>query len=183
MDIPIRRIVTVLDETVRELDRDIDPPPRRAVAVAVMANPFAGRYAADLTPLAELGSRLGRELTERALGALAIPASKVHSYGKGAIVGTGGEVEHTAAILHPRFGKAVRACLAGASEIMPSTAKRGAAGATLDIPLHNLRDMWSFDHFDTIPIAVADAPAPDEILVALALADHGRPLARITGTM
>jgi hypothetical protein len=180
MDFPIRKTVVFVEETFRELDRDLDPLQRRAVAVAVVGNALAGRYAEDLTALAELGGRLGRELAERALAALGIPAGKVQSYGKAAIVGTAGEIEHGAAILHPRFGKQVRAFLAGATEIMPSAVKRAGAGATLDVPLHNLKDMWSFDHFDAVPVSVADAPAPDEILVALALADHGRPLARVT---
>jgi len=184
MDIPARRIVVTLDETLYELDRAVVPVQRRVVAAAVIANPFAGRHVEDLAPLAELGGLLGRMLAERALAVLTVPtgagpASAVQGYGKAAIVGTAGEVEHAAAILHPRFGKAVRATLDGASAIMPSAAKRAGPGASLDVPLHSIADMWSFDHFDAIPFAIADAPAADEILVALALADRGRPLARI----
>lgn len=180
MEIAARRIVVTLDETLVEMGHAVAPPQRRVVAAAVVANPFAGRHAVDLAPLAEMGALLGRMLAERALAALAVPAADVQAYGKGGIVGMAGEVEHAAAVLHPRFGKAVRAFLTGASAIMPSVAKRAGPGASLDLPLHNVAEMWSFDHFDAIPFAIADAPAPDEILVALALADRGRPLARIT---
>jgi len=82
-------------------------------------------------------------------------------------------------LLHPRLGKAVRACLPGASSIMPSVTKRGPPGACVDIPLHGVTDMWSFDHFDTVSLCIPDSPAPDELLIAIALAEHGRPLARV----
>jgi hypothetical protein len=94
-------------------------------------------------------------------------------------VGTGVPLEYGAALLHPRLGKAVRECLPGATTIMPSVTKRGAAGACLDIPTHGIADMWSFDHFDTVSLSVPDSPEPDEVLVAIALAERGRPLARV----
>ena len=100
------------------------------------------------------------------------------SYGKGAIVGVDGDLEHGHALLHPRLGKAMRDPIGGGQALIPSAAKVGAAGAVLDVPLGHKDDAWSFDHFDAMTISVADAPRPGEILMAIALADGGRPVPR-----
>ena len=101
------------------------------------------------------------------------------SYGKAAIVGTSGDLEHAAAILHPRLGKPMRAAIGGGQAIIPSNVKIGAVGATIDVPLGDKDDVWVFDQFDTLSVMVANAPRPDEILVIVALADGGRPRARV----
>src|SRR5687767_4050863 len=104
MKAKIRKLVTVIEETRREMEREIQPPVRRAAALAVIANPFAGRFVEDLTQLMDIGEELGALLSERAVAALGIPGERVESYGKAAAVGEMGELEHAAAILHPKLG-------------------------------------------------------------------------------
>jgi Amino acid synthesis len=175
----VRKTVVQVEETRRELDRAVEPPARKVVAAAVIHNPFAGRVVDDLAPLYELGAEVAALLAAGAVGALAAAPGEVSAYGKGAIVGVDGELEHAAAILHPRFGAPVRAAVGGGEAIIPSTKKVGAAGAPLVLPVTNKDDIWSFDEMDAAEIAIPDAPRPDEILVCLALATGGRPLHRV----
>jgi hypothetical protein len=174
----IRKLVVNYEETLEEMGRDVDPPARKVVAAAVIANPFAGTYDADLTSLVDLGAELGGLLAERALSALSVEVGDLHAYGKGAIVGLDGELEHAAAVLHPRFGAPVRAVVDG-SELIPATKKVGAAGSSLALPLAGKNDLWNFDYWDSAEIAVPDAPRADEILVCLGVASGGRPLHRV----
>lgn len=176
-DPKIRKIIVLVDEVLRELDQPVKPPVRKAVAAAVIENPFAGRYIEDLAPLISAGEYLGRLLGERAFSAL---GETVHSYGKAAIVGVRGELEHAAALLHPRLGKPLREVVGGGAAIIPSATKRAGPGAAIDIPLHFKDDEWSFDHFDAIEFSVPDAPSDDEIVLAIAVTNRGRPLARVT---
>jgi hypothetical protein len=141
------------------------------VALAVVRNPFAGKFVADLKPLFETGAALGERLMRELVPLLTGPAV---SYGKGALVGVAGEMEHGGACVHPMLGKPMRAAIGGGQAVIGSNVKVAAAGASLDIPLGHKDDPWSFDHFDTITVAVADAPRPDEIVVAMAIADGGR---------
>lgn len=175
----IRKIVTIVDETRRELGQAIDPPTRCAAAVAVIANPLAGTFRYDLAELEEIGAELGDILPRAAIAALGIAPETVHSFGKAAIVGEAGEREHAAAILHPRLGKPFRETLGGGPSIIPSAKKIGGPGTTIDCPLHHKDDMWKFSHFDAMEISVADAPRAKEIAVILAVTDSGRPLARV----
>ena len=165
-------------ERCSELGVRVAPPHRQVVAAAVLKL-IGARTDGSLEPLYETGAELGTQLAQRAIAALGAAPSDIQSYGKAALVGTGVPLECGAALLHPRLGKAVRACLPDAKTIMPSVTKRGAPGACVDIPLHGVTDMWSFDHFDTVCLSVVDAPAADEIVIAVALADRGRPLARV----
>jgi hypothetical protein len=175
---PVSRWVTYVVERCAELGVAVAPPHRQVVAAAVLD--LRGMDAdAVLEPLYETGAELGLLLTRRALAALGAAPTEIQSYGKAALLGTGVPLECAAALLHPRLGKAVRACLPAADTIMPSVTRRGAPGACVDIPLHGVSDMWSFDHFDTVSLSVADAPASHEILIAIALADRGRPMARV----
>jgi hypothetical protein len=174
----VRKIVVQLEETSREGDRQVDPPTRKVVAGVVMANPFAGRYVEDLTPLYELGAQVAETLATRAVQALGVAPGAVTAYGKGAIVGTDGELEHAAALLHPRFGAPVRAAVDHGEDIIPSTKKVGGPGATIVMPITNKDDIWSFDEMDAAELTLPDAPRPDEVLVCLALATGGRPLHR-----
>lgn len=178
MSVQITRIVIHLVERCVELGVPVAPPCRQAIAAAVL-KPTEIHIAGDLDALYPVGAELGRMLTERALLALGCVPAEIQGYGKAALVGTGVPLEWGAALLHPRLGKAVRECLSGATSIMPSVTKRGAPGACVDIPLHGVADMWSFDHFDAVSLSVPESPAADELLIAVALADHGRPLARV----
>ncbi|CAN7637680.1 amino acid synthesis family protein [Caballeronia sp. LjRoot29] len=178
MSVQVTRVIVHLVERCAELGVPVVPPHRQAVAAAVLT--MAGEGTDDaLDMLYATGAELGALLTGRALQALGCTPGDIQGYGKGALVGTGVPLEYGAALLHPRLGKAVRECLPGATTIMPSVTKRGAAGACLDIPTHGIADMWSFDHFDTVSLSVPDSPEPDELLVAIALAERGRPLARV----
>src|ERR1700691_1482990 len=127
----IRKIVTVVEEARLEMGRPVTPPTRRAAAIAVIENPFAGKYVEDLTPLIEIGEELGELLAKRAVAALGIDGSKAHSYGKAAAVGENGELEHAAAILHPKMGAPVREALGKGAALIPSWKKRGGRGPML----------------------------------------------------
>jgi hypothetical protein len=150
----------------------------KVVAAAVVENPHAGVYVEDLSVLEAIGAEVATLLVEKALAALGDRAGDVSSYGKAAIVGLDGELEHAAAVLHPRFGAPVREAIGGGQAIIPSTKKVDAAGASITMPLTNKDDIWSFDEMDAAEITVPGAPRPDEILVCLALGVGGRPYAR-----
>lgn len=171
----IRRTLLLRDAPVSELGKVAARPVVRAVALAVISNPFAGRYVEDLTELFEAGRALGEQLMPELVRLLPNPAV---SYGKGAIVGTGGEFEHGGACIHPMLGKPMRAAIGGGKAVIPSNVKVAAAGTSLDVPLGHKDDPWSFDHFDTITVSMPDAPHADEIVVIMALADGGRLLPR-----
>ncbi len=177
----IRKFVTIVEETLREAGREVSPPARRAAALAVIKNPFAGRYVEDLSELMDIGAELGRILGERAVAALGIPPERAESYGKGAIVGSDGELEHAAAILHPKLGAPFRATVGGGKAIIPSAKKMGVPGTELDVPLHYKDAAFVRSHFDAMPVRVYDAPRADEIVVALVVTDSGRPLPRVGG--
>ncbi len=174
----IRKIVVQLEEIRREADREIDPPPLKAVAAAVIDNPFAGRFVEDLEPLYDLGAEISGLLAEKAVEALKVAGKDVESYGKGAIVGTDGEIEHAAALLHPRFGAPVRKAVEKGDDIIPSTKKIGGPGSLIVMPLTNKDKIWDFDHMDAAEISIPDAPKANEILVAVVLGVGGRPLKR-----
>lgn len=148
----------------------------RVAAVAVIRNPFAGRFVEDLSSLFDLGGQLGERLMDDAVGMLAGPPV---SYGKAAIVGVAGDLEHGGAMIHPKLGKPMRAAVGGGQALIPSNAKVAAAGAHIDLPLGHKDEAWSFDHFDTMTLMVADAPRPDEIVLCMAVADGARPHPRV----
>lgn len=151
-------------------------PITRVVALAVIRNPFAGRDVEDLSPLFDIGGRLGEQLMGDAVKLLA--AAPV-SYGKAAIVGVAGDLEHGAAMIHPKLGKPMRAAVGGGKALIPSNAKVAAAGVPIDLPLGHKDEAWSFDHFDTITVMIADAPRPDEIVLCMAVSDGPRPHPRV----
>ena len=181
MSAKIRKIVTVVDETLTEMDRPVTPPVRRAAAIAVIENPFAGRYVEDLSPLVEIGDELGKLLSERAVAALGIAGDRCESYGKAALVGENGELEHAAALLHPKMGAPVRKTLGKGAALIPSSKKRGGPGAELDIPLGHKDAAFVRSHFDGMQVSVTDAPRAGEIMVAVAVTTGGRPLPRVGG--
>lgn len=163
------------------MGKPVDPPTRRAAAIAVIKNPFAGRYEENLDELIKVGEELGGLLAKMAVDALGIPSDKAESYGKAAIVGTQGELEHAAAILHPKLGTPFRNALSGGKAIIPSAKKMGGPGTEIDVPVHYKDAAFVRSHFDAMPVRVQDAPRGDEIVVALVVTDSGRPLPRIGG--
>jgi hypothetical protein len=181
MSVEVRKFVTVVDETLTEMGRKVSPPVRRAAALAVIANPFAGRYVEDLSPLIEAGEELGRLLSERAVSALGIPGAEAQSYGKAALVGENGEMEHAAALLHPKMGTPVRKTLGKGAALIPSSKKRGGPGAEIDIPLGHKDAAYVRSHFDGMQVSINDAPRLNEIVVAVAVTTGGRPLPRVGG--
>src|ERR1700746_3842789 len=181
MKAKIRKLVTFVEETQTEMDQTVDPPTRRAAAAAVIENPVAGRYVDDLTELTEIGAQPGALLHERALAALGIAGPAAESYGKAAAVGENGELEHAAALLHPKLGTPVRKILGKGAALIPSSKKRGGLGVPLDIPLGHKDAAFVRSHFDGMEIRVSDAPRTNEILVAIAVTDSGRPLPRLGG--
>jgi hypothetical protein len=181
MSADIRKIAVFVEETRREMGREIAPPTRKAAAVAVIANPFAGRYEEDLEPLMEIGAELGGLLGEMCVDALGIAPAEAESYGKAAMVGENGELEHAAAILHPRLGKPLRAAVEKGAALVPSSKKMGGPGQPLDVPLGHKDAAYVRSHFDGIEVRLNDSPRADEIMVAVAVTDSGRPLPRVGG--
>jgi len=181
MKAEIRKLVVHIDETRREMGQAIDPPTRRAVAMAVITNPFAGRYEANLDPLMDIGEQLGKLLGEQCVAALGIAPGAAESYGKAAIVGEGGELEHAAAILHPKLGAPLRVAVDKGAALVPSAKKIGGLGSAIDVPLGHKDAAFVRSHFDAIEARVADAPRANEIVVAVAVTDSGRPLPRVGG--
>ena len=178
-DIVIRKIVTIVEETRTEIGEPVDPPTRQCAAVAVIANPYAGRYSKELPLLEAAGAELGDTLGRLAMKALGVTADEVESFGKAAIIGENGEKEHGAAVMHPTMGKPLRSLVGPAPSIIPSAKKIGGPGTTIDCPLHHKQDIWTFSHFDAMEVSLADAPRADEIVVIIAITDSGRPLHRV----
>ncbi|QDL91679.1 amino acid synthesis family protein [Paroceanicella profunda] len=177
----IRKIVTFVEETRREMGQEVSPPTRRAVAAAVIENPFAGRYEPDLSELMEIGAELGGLLGAKCVAALGIAPAQAQSYGKAALVGEAGEIEHAAAILHPGLGAPLRAAVERGAALVPSSKKMGAPGTPLDVPLGHKDAAYVRSHFDGMEVRMNDAPRAGEILVAVAVASAGRPLPRVGG--
>jgi hypothetical protein len=176
--IEVRKFVTIVEHVEREAGIEVSPPLRKVAVAAVVRNPYAGRYSGDLReiiePSRELGDRIGRLLVE-AMG------GPVQSYGKAAIVGTNGEVEHTHAFLTSVLADRLREAVGGGKAWISSTGKRGAMGAEIDVPLAYKDALFVRSHYDTITVRVADAPEPDEVVVILAGANRGRPNFRLGG--
>ncbi len=181
MTAKIRKLLVQVDETRIEMGQDINPPTRRAVAMAVIENPYAGRYEQNLDALIAIGEELGALLGEKCVAALGINPAQAESYGKAAIVGEAGELEHAAAILHPKLGAPLRKAVEKGAALVPSSKKRGGLGTAIDVPLGHKDAAFVRSHFDAIEARVSDAPRANEIVVAVAVTDNGRPLPRIGG--
>ncbi len=181
MSAKIRKLVTFVEETREEGGKVVSPATRRAAAVAVIENPFAGRYVDDLTPLIDIGEELGKLLAEKAVAALGVDGATIESYGKAAAVGENGELEHAAALLHPKLGAPFRKVLGKGAALIPSSKKRGGPGVALDIPLGHKDAAFVRSHFDGMEVRINDAPRANEIVVAVAVTDSGRPHPRVGG--
>ncbi len=181
MTAKIRKIISIVEDTVREMDRAVDPVTRKAAAVAIIKNPCAGEFVEDLEDLMRIGEELGELLGRRAVNALGVSPDEIQSYGKAAVVGSAGELEHAAAILHPRLGKPLRAAVDKGAALVPSAKKMGAAGTPIDVPLGHKDAAYVRSHFDGMEVRIHDAPRENEILVAVAVTDSGRPFPRVGG--
>lgn len=177
----IRKLIVQVDETRIEMGQEIEPPTRKALAMAVIDNPCAGRYVENLDELVAVGEELGGLLGDKCVQALGIEPGRAHSYGKAAVVGEAGELEHAAAILHPKLGAPLRKAVDKGAALVPSSKKRGGLGTAIDVPLGHKDAAFVRSHFDAIEARVADAPRANEIVVAVAVTDSGRPLPRVGG--
>ena len=181
MKTQIRKIIVQVDEVHIEMGQAITPPTRRALAMAVIANPLAGSFTENLDELIAMGEELGGLLGDKCVKALGIAPGDAQSYGKAAIVGEGGEIEHAAAILHPKLGAPLRLSVEKGAALVPSAKKRGTLGTAIDVPLGHKDAAFVRSHFDAMEARVSDAPRANEIVVAVVVTDSGRPLARIGG--
>lgn len=177
----IRKLFTIIEETRMERGREVKPPTKKAAAVAIIKNPYAGKYSENLELLYEAGRELGTLLGTKALEALGIKPDKVENYGKAAIIGLDGELEHAAAILHPYLGDTLRAVLGRGLAVIPSAKKVASAGTVIDVPLHFKDAVYVRSNYDAMEVRAPDAPRPDECVVAIVLTDSGRPLPRVGG--
>ena len=177
----IRKIIVQVDEVLQEAGQEVNPPTRRALAMAVIANPYAGKFSDNLDLLIAIGEELGGLLGERCVKALGIKPEEAQSYGKAAIVGEAGELEHAAAILHPKLGAPLRIAVSKGAALVPSAKKQGTLGTAIDVPLGHKDAAFVRSHFDAMEARVSDAPRANEIVVAVVVTDSGRPLPRIGG--
>ncbi len=175
----IRKLYTVVEETRAEGRRTLAAPLRKIAVVAVIANPFAGRYVEDLSPLVEASVELGRSMMAELQAALR--GMTAESYGKAAIVGLAGEQEHGVACLTTPFGNVLREAVGGGKAWIASMTKRAAPGATIDVPLAHKDALYVRSHYDGMTLTLPDAPLPDEIAVIACAANGGRPSARLGG--
>lgn len=182
MDIKIRKFCTFVEEILIDGEKAIEGKVnKRAAAAVIIENPFAGKYVEDLSELTEWSVGIAPILTNKALQAAGIEMAEVESYGKAAIVGGNGELEHAACILHPKLGKPFRDAIGGGKSIIPSAKKMGYPGCTIDVPLHYKDAAFVRTHFDAMEVRIPDAPRDNEIVVILAITNCGRPHPRVGG--
>ena len=180
MKAKIRKLVVSVEETREEMGKAVEPPTRKAIAAAVIENPFAGQYVQDLKPLMDLGEELGELLTRRCVAALGVAPKDIEAYGKGAIVGSAGELEH-GALWHAPGGYGMREVLGGTKAIVPSSKKVGGPGARLDVPLAHINAAYVRSHFGALEVGLPDAPKADEIVYVLTMSTGPRIHARAGG--
>lgn len=178
--VKVRKYVATVEETLHDFGPVLARPVTKAVVGGVIANPYAGRHVADIQPMMKALEPLAVDLTERVMKILGAQGSELEAYGKGAIVGLNGELEH-AALWHQPSGFGIRHAMGGAKSIVPSTVKVATAGARIDIPLHHVTAAYVRSHFDAIEFCVPDGPRPDEIVFIVAASIGGRPHARVGG--
>jgi hypothetical protein len=173
--VQLRKIISLKEVITTDFLGQPCAPVTRVAMIAVFRNPLSGHHQQDLTALFEIGAELGQTLAQDAVAQL---VNAPVSYGKAAIVGVHGDMEHGGAVIHPRLGAPMRAASGGGAAVIPSNVKIGGPGTTIDLPLGHKDNPWSFDHFDTMTLSVPDGPGPDEIAMILAYADGGRPIPR-----
>lgn len=175
----IRKIFTAVEESFSEAGRPADPPLRKVAVIAVVKNPFAGRYQEDLGDLVRASAEIGRRMMEVARWAMG--GLPVDSYGKAAIIGIAGEQEHGNAMLTTVFGDVMREGIGGGKAWISSLTKRAAPGSTIDIPLAHKDALYVRSHYDGMTVMLPDAPLPDEIALICCFANRGRINARVGG--
>lgn len=180
VSVEVRRIVCITDEIFHDGGAKVAKPPRRGVIGALVKNPYAGRYVDDITPMMDALKPVGVELTRRLVAALGGNPKEIEAYGKGAIVGAGGELEH-GALWHVPGGYSMREVLGDAKAIVPSTTKLAGVGSRIDIPLHHINAAYVRSHFDAIEFCAPDGPRDNEIAFILAMSTGGRVHARVGG--
>ena len=176
----VRKFLVQIEEIFHEGGPLAARPLKRGAVVAVIANPFAGRYVEEITGFMEDLKPLGLDMARRLIDAIGDGVSAVEGYGKGAIVGADGELEH-GALWHNPGGYAMRELLGNAKAIVPSTKKVGGPGTRIDIPITHINASYVRSHFDAIEIGIADAPRSDEMAVILAMTTGARVHARAGG--
>ena len=187
LNVQIRKMIVCVEDTKIEMGQVVGvsangiDSPKRALAMAVIANPYAGKFHQDLQQLIDAGELLGGMLGDACVKALGINPSEAHSYGKAAIVGEAGEIEHAAALLHPKLGAPLRVAVEKGAALVPSAKKMGSLGTAIDVPLGHKEAAYVRSHFDAIEARVSDAPRANEIVVIVAVTTAGRPLARVGG--
>jgi hypothetical protein len=179
VDIKVRRTYAITEERHEEAGRAAVHPLRRVAAIAIVENPYAGRYVDDLKPMIEGSVALGRTIADVALRAFG--QHEIQSYGKGGIVGTAGEQEHANALLTSAFANPIRDAIGGGDAWISSFTKKGGPGTLIDIPMNHKDDIWVRSHYDGMSVVIPDAPMPDEIAVIFCIASGGRLNARVGG--
>lgn len=179
-DVVVRKMVVQVEEIFHEGGPVRSEPVKRGVVLAVIANPYAGRYVEDIQPFMEDLKPLGLEMAHKLVDALGGDAKAVEGYGKGAIVGGGGELEH-GALWHSPGGYAMRELLGGAKAIVPSAKKVGGPGVRIDIPITHINASYVRSHFDAIEAGITDAPRNNEMVLVLAMTTGPRVHARAGG--
>lgn len=167
----IRKIIFHHEVVYAESGKASAQPITRVAGIAIVNNPHAGKQVLDLSALFDIGAQLGERLMGDVVARLVRPAV---SYGKAAVVGALGDFEHGGACIHPKLGKPMRAAVGGGKAVIGSNVKVGPPGTPIDVPLGHKDEPWSFDHFDTLTLCIADSPRPGEIMVVMAVADGGR---------
>jgi hypothetical protein len=179
MQLAVRRTALIIDERREEAGRIADTPLRKLAVVTIIQNPMLGAYAADLSPLIEASAGLGREMGERAVRAF--NGEPVQSFGKGGIVGLGGEQEHANALLTTAFANPFREAIGGGAAWISSMTKVAAPGTLIDIPMNHKDDIYVRSHYDGMSLVLPNAPLPDEIAIIFCVANRGRLNARVGG--
>ena len=179
-EIVIRKRLTQIEEIFHEGGKPSSEPLRRGAVLCVIRNPFAGRYVEDIAGFMDDLTPLGVAMARALLGALGGDPARIHSYGKGAIVGSAGELEH-GALWHVPGGYAMREILGEAKAIVPSAKKVGGPGTRLDVPITHINASYVRSHFDAMEVGISDAPRADEIMLALVMTTGSRIHARVGG--
>ena len=178
--VEVRKFATVVEEVLHEGGPPPAKPLKQGACLAVIRNPYAGRYVADILPLMKDLEPLGLEMAKRLIAALGVAPAAIEAYGKGAIVGAAGELEH-GALWHAPGGYGMRGVLGGTKAIVPSAKKVGGVGARLDVPLAHINAAYVRSHFGALEVGLPDAPREDEIVYVLAMSTGARIHARAGG--
>jgi hypothetical protein len=179
----IRKEAVIVNETRIEIGKKLGVPLRKCASIAVIDNIFAGKQVEDLSLYGEYGTCLSKVLLKNALEALSIDGGGIESYGKAAVVGLDGELEHGSALLHIAFNNYLYQSIKDSKSIIPSNEKMGPASCTVDVPLHSKRAVKVRTHFDAMEVQLADSPRATEIMIVLCVTTGGRPFTRIGGLL